>query len=346
MTIPDPVRRPGRSLAARFVAFLAVLLLTACGAGPGADSADGPVTIAVQGLNMQTIYPMAAQDLGYFDDAGVDVKVVMNSSSGAQAIQGMLGGSYQMFFGGADSIVATALGEKNLRIIAAGANSSIWNIVADKSVTSVRDLRGRKIAVLSKQGLLTQAVRYSLAENGVPEKSVTIVPAGNTPQRIAALSSGQADAAVVSVPQNYSTVQKHGYRDLGDLGDLGAPRLVAVALQVDKRWASEHRDEVTRILTGYRALVSDLYSGKNDDEIVPYFAKKLSVDEKLVRKGLDTTFRKGKSAGTQLPKDLGVDVDSLQNTADAFKAYGAIDKRVDVRPLVDTSYLEAAQRRR
>lgn len=325
------------------VLFLLSMAASACGATAGSGDGDKRVNIAIQGLNLQTIYPMAAEELGYFDEAGVEVEVIVNKSSGAQAIQGVLGGTYQMFFGGADSLVAASLGEENLRIIAAGANSSIWNLIAEKGTSSVKDLKGAKIAVLSDQGLLTQAIRYVLESNGLGDGDATLVPAGNTPQRIAALSSGQVQAAAVSVPQNFTATDDQGAVDLGDLGDLGAPALVTVALQVDDRWAAENRADVAKVLEGYKALVNDLYSGANDAEIVPFFATKLGVEAKYIETAFKRTFREGPSDSKQLPADLAVDMEALKNTAQAFRDFGAIKSDVDVEGLVDTSYLEEIQ---
>lgn len=325
------------------VLFLLSIATSACGATGESGDGDKTVNIAIQGLNLQTIYPMAAEELGYFDEAGVDVKVIVNKSSGAQAIQGMIGGTYQMFFGGADSLVAASLGEENLRIIAAGANSSIWNLIAESGTSSVEDLKGAKIAVLSDQGLLTQAIRYVLESNGLDDGDVTLVPAGNTPQRIAALSSGQVQAAAISVPQNFAATDDQGSVDLGDLGDLGAPALVTVALQVDDRWAAENRAEVAKVLEGYKALVNDLHSGANDAEIVPFFATKLGVEAQYIETAFQHTFREGPSGGKQLPADLAVDMEALKNTALAFRDFGAIKSDVDVEGLVDTSYLEEIQ---
>lgn len=312
------------------------------GSAGGAGASGQEVNVSIQGLNLQTLYPLAAQDLGYFDRSGANVKVTVNTGAGGQAIQAMMGGSYQMFFGGADSIIATSLGEKNLRVIAAGANSSIWNLLTKPDIKDIKALEGKKIAVLSDQGLLTQAVRHALEANGLSEDAVTLLPAGNTPQRVAALSSGQADAAVVSTPQNTAAVEQSGYTDLGDLGDLGAPRLVTIALQVDDRWASSHREDVEKVLQGYHALVQDLYSGKNDDKIVPYFADKLGVEAKYIEAAFNTTFRADSPDPKQLPEDLAVDVEALQNTADSFLKYGAINNKVNVQDIVDNSYLEAA----
>lgn len=332
------MKRRARSMKA--VAVSTVLMVAGLVSSCGAGEDDGTVDIAIQGLNLQTIYPIVAEELGYFDEAGVDVNVIVNKSSGAQAIQGMIGGTYQMFFGGADSLVAASLGEKNLRIIATGANSSIWNLLAERGTSSVEELKGSKIAVLSDQGLLTQAVRYVLDANGLSADDVTLVPAGNTPQRIAALGSGQVQGAAVSVPQNFAATADDGFVDLGDLGDLGAPALVTVALQVHQKWASEHEGDVVKVLEGYQALVDDLYSGENDDEIVPFLAEKLGVDATYIKTALENIFRTGPNSGKQLPADLHVDVEALKNTAEAFREFGAIESEVDVEELVDTSYLD------
>lgn len=340
------MEKTGLRTAAQVAATSLVLVLAACGGTSNGSSSsqkggstDPDITVAIQGLNLQTIYPMVAKKLGYFDKAGVNVKVVVNKTSGAQAIQGLLTGNYQAYFGGADSIVAASNGEKNLRLVAAGSNDSIWDLVVNKSqVTSMADLRGKKIAVLSQTGLLTQALRYALKSHGMDGDDVTIVPAGNTPQRISALTSNQVQAAAISVPQNYAVVQE-GYSDLGNLSELGAPRLVTVVMQVDDRWASKHVSALAKFLKGYQALVNDIYKGRDLKSISQTFAKDLGTDQADVKRALKEMTSSGKS----LPQDLRIDKKALKNTAKAFKEYGALKDPVNAVNMIDYTYLNQAQ---
>ena len=77
--------RKTRAVAAVAGLLVAATSLTACGRSSSGDSAGGQVTIMVGGIDKVIYLPaMLTQQLGYFKDEGVDVKL-MTEPSGASA---------------------------------------------------------------------------------------------------------------------------------------------------------------------------------------------------------------------------------------------------------------------
>src|SRR5690242_16453607 len=73
-----------------------------------------------------------------------------------------------------------------------------YSVVARAGLRSPQDLRGKKIGVLSVVGLNQIVVAAALRHWGMEEKSVTLVRAGGSRDRLNALQSGLIDATVLT----------------------------------------------------------------------------------------------------------------------------------------------------
>jgi ABC-type nitrate/sulfonate/bicarbonate transport system substrate-binding protein len=329
------------------LAALAIAPFAACGSSSepgssGSGSGNAELTVGVQTKILQTYYPQLAQELGYFKQEGLNVKIV-ETQSPANTIQALIGGSLDLYLGGPEALPAAAKGA-DVRFIAAGSNRSIWDIVATKDVHALGDLKGKTFGVSATTSISTITARQALARNGVNPDDVKYVVAGGTGARFTALQNGRVQAAALGIPVNYKAAES-GLNDLGATDTaLGAPPVTGVVLTVSKRWADGHRDKLQRFLRAYQHVIDALYDPAMTDKIVNAAAADMKVDPGHVRRAVQTLFLDKKTGGAVLPRDGHIDVRALQTAADAFSDLGSISGHVDAGKYVDMSYLEAAQR--
>lgn len=331
-----------RRAAAAVTAIVAAVALTACGSGSEGEDGRLSLNIGVQSLVLQTYYPQLADSLGYFDDENLDVTITVGEST-ANSVQGLLGGSIDAYLGGPEGIVATRQGA-DLTFVAAGANRSIWNIVARPGTTSLDQLAGQPIGVSAEQSISTVTMRQALEANGVDGESLDYIVAGGTAKRFAALQAGQVAAVPLGVPVNYQAAETEGFADLGNTNEVGAPPIVAAVVTVEGGWAEENRDALTRFLRAYQRVINDLYDPAMTQRLVELTSQGLQVDPAYMERAIRDLFLEGPAVGQSMPADAHIDLAGLQVAADAFREFGSFPDRVDPAPLVDHSYLEAAQR--
>jgi ABC-type nitrate/sulfonate/bicarbonate transport system substrate-binding protein len=341
-------RRPG-SIRTLSVATAALLLVStaACGSNSTGSSSttagkDKQLTVnmGVQSLVIQTYYPQIAEALGYFKDENLKVNITVGEST-ANSVQGLIGGSIDLYNGGPEGLTANEQGA-DLRFIAAGSNRSIWNLVADKGISDIKQLQGAAIGVSALQSISTVTTRQALVANGVDPKSIKYVVAGGTSKRFAALQAGRVKAVPLGIPVNYQAGETAGFKDFGNTNTLGAPPLAGAVLTVSKKWADSHKEEVRRFLRAYQRTIDALYDPAMRDKIADIVSKGIKVDKPYVERAIDEIFLKGD--GKMMPKDCKVDPTALQTAADAFLEFGALKKKIDASIAIDNSYIGDAQK--
>jgi NitT/TauT family transport system substrate-binding protein len=173
-----PIRR--RFIAAAVATGAVALSLSACGgsgagagaSGSGSGSGSKSLSFGTQPVIAYGMFQVA-QDKGYYKKQGVSVKLV-SFDSGSPELEAMAGGSIQAGTMGATPVL-TAAGQgliKDLKIISLTDNpSGGYSILADPSIKSVADLKGKKIAGTAGsnyQYFLNRALaKYGLSENDV-----------------------------------------------------------------------------------------------------------------------------------------------------------------------------------
>jgi NitT/TauT family transport system substrate-binding protein len=175
-----------------------VLLLAASAASAQAlEKRD--VHIAVGGKTAFYYLPLTiAEQLGYFKDEGLDVKI-SDFAGGSQALRAVVGGSAEVVSGAYEHTISLQ-GKKQyfqafvlqgrLPQIALGVSRS-----RAASFKSLKDLKGMKIGVSAPGSSTHNLVKQLLTKAGLdPNKDVSVVGAGIGAGAIAAMKSGQIDA--------------------------------------------------------------------------------------------------------------------------------------------------------
>jgi ABC-type nitrate/sulfonate/bicarbonate transport system substrate-binding protein len=161
-----------------------------------------------------------------------------------------------------------------VKVVGTTAKSAGYAIVSRPDIASIKDLKGKKLAINTFGSSADFAIYQLLSRNGLdPNKDVTLLSiAGSPDARFAALIGGSVDATVVSSPFEYRAEQK-GFRVL--LGVKETAEFVRIplnGLSTSQRKIDKEPDEIVRMLRALRGAILFL---QNQREISAGLVEKL-----------------------------------------------------------------------
>ena len=212
---------------------------------------------------------LVARDRGFFREEGLDPEIVLMRSS--LTVQALLAGGID--FGTATgTAVSAAVNGIEVRVVMAMSDKPSFDLLSHPSITSIQQLRGKKIGVGGLGGLTDNIIRQILLANQIPITQVTIVPVGASSITYASLKSGIIDATMLQIPQNF-LAQDEGFRKLAAGSDYY--RIVQGGLTTTKAIVSEHRELVAKVV---RATLRAMRLIKNDRNYALKFMKTSNLD--------------------------------------------------------------------
>jgi ABC-type nitrate/sulfonate/bicarbonate transport system substrate-binding protein len=196
---------------------------------------------------------LAARRLGMFAAEGLDVEVVITSSALAQT-RALIDGSAQFAFSGFDGVlVRSGTDGVEIEAVAQIETGVLLTLFAQPTIRTWEDLRGQELAVDEVDTAYALVLRRMLLEHGLDLErgDYTLARVGSTRQRLEALLSGNALAALLNPPED-ALARAAGLTALGDHRTV-APQYPGSCIRVNRAWAEAHRDQVVSFLRGWMA---------------------------------------------------------------------------------------------
>jgi NitT/TauT family transport system substrate-binding protein len=167
------------------------------------------------------------RDVGLYEKNGLDAQLVY-IRGGSILLQAMLAGQAQVAQNGIAETMVAVLRGGDVKILGVTSNIFPYTLIAAKGVKSSKDLMGGRIAVNRLGDVSAIASGVALRKLGLnPDKDVTMLQVGGSPQRLAALQSGSVQAAAVDFMSSLR-LSKQGYTVLAQVS-LNYPYLGPVA---------------------------------------------------------------------------------------------------------------------
>ena len=196
-----------------------------------------------------------AKERGFFREEGLDVELIVMQA--IQTIQATLGNSTQ-FASATGSAVSSAVRGADIKVILAVTDRPSFDLIVQPSITSVQQLRGKKIGTGGVGSLAEILARRILEVNGVRPEEVAILATGPSHVTYLSLKAKVIDAAPLQMPLTF-TAQDEGFRKLVDAGDVY--RAVQGGLATTKTMLSEQPELVTKVV---RAMMRAIRLIKSD----------------------------------------------------------------------------------
>ena len=247
------------------VSIAIVILLMSVTIGRAQDKKLAPFNISYASTSGIRVPLWIAKENHLYEKYGLDAKVI-HIPSGNTAISALITGEIDVISGsGAASIVAA---ERGLPITIVGSfGSTIYKLVANPGIQSIRDLKGKTVGT-SRPGSSTDfALRRTLSKLGlVPDKDVKILPTGiaEAEKRILLMLQDRMDATLASPESIYSAEVQGGVKMgiLADLEELGVYNTVG-DLSTRRELLKTGRD---RLQAFFKACSEAIWVGKKNKE--------------------------------------------------------------------------------
>src|SRR4029453_6654370 len=169
-----------------------------------------PVRIAYVSRSTLDMPYMIARDRGFFREEGLEPEFVFMKA--IQTVQAMLAGGVD--FGTATgTAISAAVNGADVRVVFALSDKPSFDMISLPSITSVAQMRGKKLGI-SAPGSLTEIIaRQIFIANKIPLDQVTMLPLGTSDITWVALKAGTIDATMLQIPQNFIAFDE-GFRKI------------------------------------------------------------------------------------------------------------------------------------
>jgi ABC-type nitrate/sulfonate/bicarbonate transport system substrate-binding protein len=279
-----------------------------------------------------------AEQKGFWTAEGLQVRRTMYQTD-AQSTQALIGGSANIIQATIDATIrADVKGNADLKMVGSNVNNPPYAIMGKPEVKTWQDLTGKKAAVTDLTGGSTMLLKLAMKANSVDPSGVSLIAAGGTSNRFAALRSGSVDFTVLAQPQNYDA-QAEGYSTIGYTSDF-VKDFQFTGYVVSAKWANDHQEELIRFLRGVHTASEWLYEPKNKPEAIALFVPVIKVQPESLAKTWDQYFG---GAGNVVPRNgqpnlPGIEV-VIKALADQGELEGSLPK---AEQFVDLSYIRKA----
>ena len=269
-----------------------------------AQESRSKVRISYPSTSIANLALFAAQQWNIFEQNGLEVESIQMRSQAANAA--LASGDIHYVAGvGPNSVAATLRGLPSKAVWFAS-ERLVYSIIARPEFKSLKDLRGKRIAVTGLGGTSEVVLRIGLEAAGENPKDFIIIGLGAA-QLMSGLESGSIEAANFNPPFLYFAKRK-GFRELLDVGahaQMPLGGLTASNASIQNRAA-----ELKRIIRSMQIARRMLLQAK--EKSVDFIVRAIKVDRQTAEDSYED-YRKT-SSGSGVPSRDGMEqiVKSLQ----------------------------------
>jgi NitT/TauT family transport system substrate-binding protein len=186
-----------------------------------AFSADGSekltrIRIGLAARSTTSMPFFVARERGFFREEGLEAELIVMQA--IQTIQATLGRSLH-FASATGSAVSAAVRGAEIKVVLAVTDRPSFDLIVQPNITSVQQLRGKKIGTGGVGSLAEILARRILIVNGLRPEDVTILATGPSHVTYLSLKTKVIDAAPLQMPLTF-TAQDEGFRKLVDAGSV------------------------------------------------------------------------------------------------------------------------------
>jgi len=304
--------------------FISISLLLSAAGAPAVDT----ITVALTSKAFQYVPLVIAQERGYMKEEGIDLKLAFMQN--APGLQALTANQVQFSGSGSSALVAISKGGAPLKTILAINDQVLQWVMVRPNITSLKDLKGKKVATTGVASIAAFMLRNILVKYGMDSKDVVLIDPGPV-NRVPSLLSGAVDAAIVSPEERYATL------------DQGMKDLMFIGKEVKNSWGTfatsdQFIKEQPKLMAGFaRAVLKGLRIVRQDREgTIASVAKFSELDKSLATRMYDDligTFTKGGY----------VDEETQRNDLAIVKLVAEVNEVVPPQRAYDFSFVRQAE---
>jgi NitT/TauT family transport system substrate-binding protein len=241
--------------------FLAAVLLAATTAG-AVSAADGAkkIRLAYAGWELGTAVAYVGVDAGLFKKHDVDIEEIPIRDNMSAGIQALLGVDLLIGSGNPLAVLQPMVNGADITVIGSHVRLDQYGMGVASSITAVKDLKGKKVAVSALGARSDLIARVILRRAGLdPVKDVEIVAAGLAPARALAISKNLVQGAPLS-EEIAAEAKKLGIKTL----EVKAVPVVTDLLVTTRSFIKKDEETVRRFMKGYAAAINHLVTRREE----------------------------------------------------------------------------------
>jgi NitT/TauT family transport system substrate-binding protein len=233
-----------------------------------AEAARLRLSVPVHGVSHVAFY--AAKEKGFFQEEGLDVEVILMSAP--IGIRALIAGDVDASTVGGSALPPIFRGAA-LRMVFISFDKPTHWLYAKPDIRTVKELKGRKVAVDGLGGTLESLLRTVLEKNGLEGgRDVPFLAIGTPPGRFLALTSGAVDASLFTFPLNFRA-EEAGFRELVNFVKQDITSLTGSIVVRESSDAAL----VEKLVRG--AVKGHHYARNNRAGTIPILARALKIQE-------------------------------------------------------------------
>jgi ABC-type nitrate/sulfonate/bicarbonate transport system substrate-binding protein len=210
-----------------------------------------PIKIGIGVSSVGRFLPLIAQAAGLFQREKLPVEIV-NQRNEERAVPDIVSGATPIGTPNAPSLVFSVLDGSDLVIVAGLLNRPAFYLAAEPSITSIGDLKGKRIGINEPKRMAGMVMLAMLRKWGISiGTDVTLVDSGINDRSYEVLLEKKIDAALLP-PEKAFLAEAMGFRVIANSLDLDCHW---VPLATTRRFLNEHRDDVRKIVAVYAESV-------------------------------------------------------------------------------------------
>jgi len=271
-----------------------------------------------------------AQHQGFFADHGVEVNITHTPNS-VFLMKNLIEGKFDLTVTAMDNLVAYQEGQGEAEyagicdmVAFMGVDDSFQSLMAAPGITSVADLRGKKIAVDALTTGYAFILREMIARAGMTDADVIYERTGGGPMRMRAMLDGHYAAGLLATPLDRIAAGQ-GFTCLGTAREL-LGRYQGRTGFAQRAWIRNNEAAVIGFMRGYRAAMDWLYEHGNRSEAADLLmANDASVTPELARLSLDILL----DPQGGFWRDLVLDLEGIRTVLALRTRFGVPQKKLD-----------------
>ena len=201
-----------------------------------------------------------AKETKLFEKHGLDV-VLVGMGTGSVSLRALIAKDLEIASLSGSGLVQAALQGADTVLISALINGFVFKVFGAPEIAIPAQLKGKKLGV-SRYGATSDfAVRLALKKWGLnPDRNVSILQIGTSQDIVRAMQTKMLDAGVMSGTSSL-IARKAGFRELGDLADLGL-HYPTSAVGTTKSYLQKNEGLVKEFTLAYIEAIHDFKRNK------------------------------------------------------------------------------------
>lgn len=304
------------------------------------DDKDGLIKVTVAEVAHSVFYApqYVAHGLGYFEDEGLDVEIVLTSGAD-NVMAAVLSGDADIGFSGSEATIYVYNGgEEDYVMTFAGLTQKDGSFLVSREKYNnftLDDLKGKTVIGGRKGGMPLMTFEWALRQHGIdPEKDLTIDTSVAFAAMEGAFVGGNGDFVALFEP-NATSVEKNGFGYVvAYIGELGGS-VPYTAYNARKSYIEKNPEIIekfTRAVNRGLQYVDTHTAGEVARVVSEYFPDTSLSDM--------TTIVNRYKEGEAWKKNIIISEDEWDHIQDIMKASSELDKYVEYNKLIFDDYFE------